>query len=161
MFAFSLFQLWEGNAARHVSMATQLSEVTAIIVRWRKLELRFVEYFYLFLCLSVSRMGQVESGLAVDCFSYSAIFCSWADSLHTCHMWFWMNDCSFFFLTIFWISTEVVYLQHCLVITWLVLCELLLSWHILCTPYKDTRMFISQWHLNVHRNSSWIQTCNL
>ena len=24
--------------------------------------------------------------------SYSAIFCSWADSLRTCHMWFWMSD---------------------------------------------------------------------
>ncbi|XP_070191391.1 midasin-like isoform X1 [Littorina saxatilis] len=33
-------QLWEGNAASHVSMATQLSEVTALIVQWRKLELR-------------------------------------------------------------------------------------------------------------------------
>ena len=79
MIAFSLFQLWERNAARHVSMATQLSEVTAIIVRWRKLELRFVEYFYLSLSLCLS-LGwgrlNLDFGLAVDCFSYSAIFCS-------------------------------------------------------------------------------------
>ncbi|XP_076466261.1 midasin-like [Babylonia areolata] len=33
-------QHWEQNAASHVSMATQLAEVTSIIVQWRKLELR-------------------------------------------------------------------------------------------------------------------------
>nr|KAG5703289.1 hypothetical protein BaRGS_025531 [Batillaria attramentaria] len=35
----TLKQHWESNASRHVSMATQLAEVTAVIVRWRKLEL--------------------------------------------------------------------------------------------------------------------------
>ncbi|OPL21515.1 hypothetical protein AM593_07250, partial [Mytilus galloprovincialis] len=32
-------QDWESNAAKHVSMMTELSEITAVIIEWRKLEL--------------------------------------------------------------------------------------------------------------------------
>ena len=29
-------------------------------------------------------------------FLYSTILCSWADSLCSCHMWFWMSNCILF-----------------------------------------------------------------
>lgn len=35
-------QDWESNAAKHVSMMTELSEITAVIIEWRKLELRYI-----------------------------------------------------------------------------------------------------------------------
>ena len=67
---------------------------------------------------------------------YSTILHAWADSLHSC-MPFWMSDCSFF-IAHFWISTEVVHLQCCLVVTWQVPCEAAaVLVHVLCTPYTS------------------------
>ena len=56
---------------------------------------------------------------------------SWADSLHSCCMWFWLTDLAF--LAHFSISTIVVYLQCYLVVTWLVPRETpSISTHSLC-----------------------------
>ena len=54
---------------------------------------------------------------------YSAILHSRANSLCFCCMWlsFWMSDCSFYIT--FLISIKLVYIQCCLVVTWLVPCE--------------------------------------
>ena len=55
---------------------------------------------------------------------YSAFLCSWADSLFSCHIWFWMSDCLLFsFLfnsTFFSIQWNGVLVQCYLVIMWLV-----------------------------------------
>ena len=50
---------------------------------------------------------------------YIAILCSRADSPRSCRMWFSMTNCILFW-RVFLISTEVVYIQCCLVVTWLV-----------------------------------------
>ena len=48
---------------------------------------------------------------------YTALF-SALEQTHCSHMWFWISD--YLLIVCFWISTKVVYLQHCLVVTWLV-----------------------------------------
>ena len=70
---------------------------------------------------------------------YSAILCSWADSLclHVIvHEWL-------AFIACFWISTKVVYLQH-----WHGWChmKLLPSWCILCTPHNRAPCHFMQSH---------------
>ena len=50
------------------------------------------------------------------CF-YTALF-SALEQTHCARMWFYMSD--LLFIARFWISTKVVYLQRCLVVTWLV-----------------------------------------
>ena len=80
-------------------------------------ELKWVLHWLLYFHLS--------SELAVDkcCWSllYSSTFDSQADSLHSCHMWFWMRES--LFQGQFWISTKMVQIQHCLVVTQLLPCE--------------------------------------
>ena len=48
---------------------------------------------------------------------YTALF-SALEQTHCSHVWFWMSD--YLLILCFWISTKVVYLQHCLVVTRLV-----------------------------------------
>ena len=45
---------------------------------------------------------------------YSTLPCSWADSMRSCHMWLWM---SLVFYGVFWVFTESVSKQSCLVVT--------------------------------------------
>ena len=71
---------------------------------------------------------------------YSTNLCSWADSLHTCPMLFWM-------------STKVVYLQHYLVAPWLVLHETAaVLAHIMCAwynhgPVYSVNLFQATYHM--------------
>ena len=72
---------------------------------------------------------------------YSAILCSWADSLHShviLHEWI------VFYSAFFWISTEVVYLQR-----WHGWChkKLLPSWRVLRTPYNHAPCHFMQSHI--------------
>lgn len=49
----SLFQDWENNASRSVSLRNELEPITQLIIQWRKLELKYVEnFFFFFLFLS-------------------------------------------------------------------------------------------------------------
>ena len=73
---------------------------------------------------------------------HSAIFCSRADSLCSCRMWFRMSD----FPCAFWISTEALYLQRCLVVTWLMPRKTAaVSAHVLCIPYRDAPAYDVTW----------------
>ena len=48
-----LFKEWESNASRHVSIRIYLDQITHMIIRWRKLELRLAELRILFLSVSL------------------------------------------------------------------------------------------------------------
>ena len=62
---------------------------------------------------------------------YTALFSALEHSLHCCHMWFWMSDC-----------ISVVYIQHCLVVTWLVPREIAaVLAHVLCTPHNHAWVY--------------------
>ena len=72
------------------------------------------------------------------CVSFWSVYCLFfylAHSLLSSGMWLWMRDCSFTQSILN--STQVVYLQHCLVVTWLVPPETAaILAHILWTPYS-------------------------
>ena len=83
-------------------------------------------------------LGQTGSPLRshLSNFLYSAVLVFWADSITA--LW------SRLVIARFWISTEAVYLQRCLVVTWLVPRETAaVSAHVLCTPCNRTT--IIQW----------------
>lgn len=42
-FFLSLYQDWENNASRSVSLRAELEPITQLIIQWRKLELKYVE----------------------------------------------------------------------------------------------------------------------
>ena len=76
---------------------------------------------------------------------YSTILQSWADSVRShvipCEWTSWAFKSLFF-----WISTEMVYLQHWL--TGWCRVKLLLSQHVLCTPYNHAPCHFMQSHIH-------------
>ena len=76
------------------------------------------------------------------------LFSSSEQTCCTLVIWLWMSDCSFTLCVLIIkkkkkaISTKVVYLQCCLVVTWLVPCENAAAWaHVLCTPYGQGSVY--------------------
>ena len=70
------------------------------------------------------RRKNLKIVVVVDCF-YITLF-SALDQTHCTHMWFWISD--YLLIACFRISTEVVYLQCCLIVTWLVPHETVAVW---------------------------------
>ena len=92
---------------------------------------------------------------------YSTILCSRADSLHSCHMWFWMSDC-IIFQCIFLISTEVVYWQNYLVVAWLVSRETAaISAQVLCTPFNHAPVYSVTSFKATQVSGACVFNCNL
>ena len=73
---------------------------------------------------SKKRRKKLETVVVVDCF-YIALF-SALEQTHCTHMWFWISD--YLLIACFRISTEVVYVQCYLVVTWLVPHETAAIW---------------------------------
>ena len=62
-------------------------------------------------------------------------------TLRSCRMWSKWATVSFH--SSFWIPTQMVHLQRCLVVTWLVPRKLLPSRHVLCTPHNHARCHVT------------------
>ena len=80
--------------------------------------------------------------LSCSCWSplFSAVFCSRVDTLQSCGTRLWINECRLY--SWFLVSTEVMYLQRCLVVTWLVPRETAaISPHVLCARYSHAPVY--------------------
>ena len=101
----------------------------------KTIDLSFIVWVWaVVVCMMIALIAWLIKGSLL----YSTIIGFWGDSLCSCHMWFWMSD----FYNIFWISTKVVYSQHCLIVTWLVPHETVdILAHVLCTSYNHAPVY--------------------
>ena len=91
---------------------------------------------------TVPSLANVADG-GVDGFKwhYSLLSSTFTVSLCSGSVRFWVTD-AFYSMFCFWICTKVVYLQHCVSVTWPVPCETAaVSVHILCTPHNHAPVY--------------------
>ena len=89
---------------------------------------------------------------------YSTILCFWAGSLRSSckQLSEWVQP----YTARFWIPTKVVYLQHCLVVTWLVPHKTAaISAHILCTLYNHAPVYSINLFKQVEANTVRRNSC--
>jgi len=103
---------------------------------------------------------------ALQCQLCGAILGFWTDPLHSSHIYATLNEWLSLYTEHFccccWIATEVVYLQCCLIVTWLVPCETAaVSAHILCTQYNHAPYYIIILFEVIYLYGACVFSCNL